>query len=320
MKKKIKIIVLVVVIILGFSLFRDVLLKSLIGTVATGVTGAPTQIGGFSLSLLKQTVKISDFKMYNPAGFPRDILVDIPKIAVSFNAAALLKGKVHVKQVDFELKEVGMVKNKEGKLNVDSLKVIEEQKAETAEKEKKKPAKEMAIQIDLANLAIGRIVSKDYSVEGPPAIKVYDVNLNKSYKNITSVQQLAALIGSEPLKAAGIQGLKVYGVAMLTGVAALPVAAAFTFAGKDFARTSIKVTLDKAYDTGLLVLKEMGEVKKENKPGGTISAVIRGASVAFKLKKVDEATTEVTVSARKLGLPQPEVASGVIYEMSEKLK
>ena len=320
MQKKIKIIILTVLLIFGFCLVRDFLIKSLIGTVAGSVTGAPTHIGGFSLSVIKQAVRITDFKMYNPKGFPPDILVDIPKIGVSCNLAALLKGKIHIKEIDFELKEVIMAKNKEGKLNVDSLKIAEEKKAGTPEKGTKKPAKEMAIQIDLANLAIGRIVNKDYSVDGPPAIKVYDVNLKKSYKNINSVQQLVALIISEPLKAAGIQGLKVYAASMLTGVAALPVAAVLTFAGKDYAQASFKVAVDKAYVEGLQVLKQMGVVKKENKAGGVISADVNGVNVTFKLKKINDATTLITVSARKLGLPKPEVASGVIYQLTDKLQ
>lgn len=320
MQKKIKVIILAVVIIFGFCLGRDFLIKSLIGSVAGSVTGAPTHIGGFSLSVIKQAVKITDFKMYNPGGFPRDILVDVPKIGVSCNLVALLKGKIHLKQVDFELKEIGMIKNKEGKLNVDSLKIMEEKEAGIPEKGTKKPAKEMAIQIDLANLAIGRIVSKDYSVDGLPTVKVYDVNLKKSYKNITSVQQLVALIISEPLKAAGIQGLKVYAASLLTGVAALPVSAVFTFAGKDFAQASFEVTMDKAYEEGLQELKQMGVVKKENKSDGIISAEVNGANVTLRLKKVNDTTTEITVSARKLGLPKPEVASGIIYQITDKLK
>lgn len=320
MQKKNKVIILAIVFLFGFCLARDFIIKSLVGTVANSVTGAPTHIGGFSLSVIKQRVKITDFKMYNPSGFPRDILIDIPKIDVAYNLGALLKGKIHLKEIGFKLKEVVMVKNKEGKLNVDSLKIIEEKKAGAPEKGAKKPAKEMAIQIDLANLAIGRIVSKDYSVEGPPVIKVYDVNLKKSYKNITSVQQLAALIISEPLKAAGIRGLKVYAVSMFTGVAALPVAAVLTFAGKDYAQESFKVTIDKAYNAGLEVLKQIGTVKRENKAGGIISAEVNGANVTFKLKKLNNITTEITVSARKLGLPKPEIASGVIYQITDRLK
>ncbi len=320
MQKKIKIIILVIVLIFGVCLVRDFLIKSLIGTVAGSVTGAPTHVGGLSLSVIRQSIKISNFRMYNPKGFPKDILVDIPKIYVAYNLGALIRGKIHLKQIDFELKEVCMIKNKEGKLNVDSLKIIEEQKAKAPKKRVKKPAKKMAIQIDLANLAIGRIVSKDYSVEGPAVIKVYDVNLKKSYKNITSVGQLAALIISEPLKVAGIKGLKVYGASMLTGIAALPVAAVLFFAGKDHAQASFNVTMDKAYDTGLQVLKQVGVVKRENKSDGIISAVVNGVNVTFKLKKLNNTTTEITVSARKLGFPKLEIASGIIYQITDKLK
>jgi uncharacterized protein involved in outer membrane biogenesis len=316
MQKKIMIIILAVVFLFGFCLVRDFLIKSLIGTVASSVTGAPTTVGGLSLSVIRQSVKISNFRMYNPKGFPNDILVDIPKMGVACNLGALITGKIHLRQLELEIKEMGMVKNKEGKLNVDSLKIAAEKSGE----KEKKPAKQLAMQIDIVSLAMGRVVSRDYSVEGPPVIKVYDINLKKTYKNITSAQQLAALIISEPLKAAGIQGLKVYGVSTLVGVAALPVVAAFTFAGKDYAQETFKVTTERAYDAGLQAIKMAGKVKKENKASGVINAEVNGAALTFKLKKISEKSTQVTISARKFGLPQPEIASGVMYRLHEQLK
>lgn len=319
MQKKIKIVVLSVVILFGFCLVRDFIIKSIIGTVASSVTGAPTHIGGLSLSIVKQSIRISDFKMYNPRGFPRDVLIDIPKIGVTCNMGALLKGKIHLKQLDIDLKELGLVKNKEGKLNVDSLKVVEDQKSEK-KKGDQKPAKKLAIQIDLVNLNMGRVVNKDYSVEGPPVIKVYDINLKKAYKNITSAQQLAALIMTEPLKAAGIQGAKIYGVMMLTGVAALPVAAVFTFAGKDHAGADFDVSWDRAYEIGLKQLQKAGKIKAENKQNGVIDANVNGAGVTLKLKKVTDNKTHIVVSARKFGLPQPEISAGILYRISDELK
>jgi len=316
MQKKIMIIILAVVFLFGFCLVRDFLIKSLIGTVATSVTGAPTTVGGLSLSVIRQSVKISNFRMYNPKGFPKDILIDIPKMGVACNLGALITGKIHLRRLDLEIKEMGMVKNKEGKLNIDSLKITAEKSGE----KEKKPAKQLAMQIDIVSLAMGRVISRDYSVEGQPVIKVYDINLKKTYKNITSAQQLAALIISEPLKAAGIQGLKVYGVSTLVGVAALPVVAAFTFAGKDYAQETFKVTTERAYDAGLQAVKMAGKVKKENKGSGVINAEVNGAAVTLKLKRISEKSTQVTISARKFGLPQPEIASGVMYRLREQLK
>ncbi|MCM8773489.1 MAG: DUF3568 domain-containing protein [Candidatus Omnitrophica bacterium] len=320
MSKRIKIIILAIVIILGFCLVRDFLIKSIIEKVISDLAGSPARLGAFSLSVVKQSIKISNFKMYNPKGFPQDIIMDIPKMSVEYDLGALLKGKVHFKRIDFELKEIALVKNKEGKLNIDSLKIMEGKSESTKEKKVEKPNKEIAIQIDLMNLGIGRIVSKDYSGEGSEAVKVYDINLEKSYKDINSLQQLVLLIIAEPLKSAGIQGLKVYAASILTGIAALPVAVTFTFTGKDYAQVSLGLTMDRAYELGLEILKQMGVIKKEDSKEGVIKAEVSGANVTFKLKKIDDKTTEITVSARKLGIPKPEIASGVIYKIQERLK
>ncbi len=317
MQKKIRMIILAVVLLFVFCWVRDFFIKSLIGTVATSVTGAPTRIGGLSLSITRQSVRISNFRMYNPKGFPKDLLVDIPKMSVACDLGALITGKIHLRQLELDIKEIGIVKNKEGKLNVDSLKMVAEK---SADKEKKGPAKQLAMQIDIVSLGMGRVVSRDYSVEGHPVIKVYDINLKKTYKNIISAQQLAALIISEPLKAAGIQGAKVYGVTMLTGVVALPVVAAFTFAAKDYAQETFNATMERAYDAGLQAIKMAGKVKQENRASGVISAEVNGARVTLKLKKLSEKSTQVTISARKFGLPKVEIASGIMYRLREQLK
>lgn len=317
MQKKIILVVIVLIFLLGFCWMRDSFIGSLVADIAGKITGAPTRIGGFSLSVIRQSVKISDFKIYNPRGFPKGVLVDIPRMKVACNLGALFTGKIHLKQLELEIKEIGMVRNKNGQLNVDSLKITEDK---PAGKEKKKLAKQLAVQMDLVSLSMGRVVSTDYGAEGPPVIKVYEINLKKTYKNIASAQQLAALIISEPLKAAGIQGLKVYGATILTGVAALPVMAAFTFTAKDHAQETFNVSLKRAYDAGLEVLKTAGKVRKENRPGGVISAEVDGAGVTFEARKLPGGSTQVTISAREFGLPQDETAAGVMYRLREKLK
>lgn len=318
--KKILVIVLIVIIgLVALSIVRDSILKTVIASVASNITGAPVHIGGFSLGVIKQSVKITNFRMYNPKGFPKEILVDIPKLGVTLDLLALAKGKIHLKALDFELKELALTKNKEGKLNVDSLKVVEAGK-EPKEEKAKKPAKQMAMQMDVVNLNIGRVINTDYSAGEPPVVKVYDINIKKTYKNITSAQQLAALIIAEPLKAAGIQGLQIYAVTLITGVAALPVAAVFTLAGKDYAEQDFNAPWQQAYEAGLKALQNSGTVKKEDSLGGVISAEVGGSQVTLKLKKIDEGKTQIIVSARKFMLPQPEIAAGVMYKITEELK
>lgn len=315
MKKAMVILAIIFIVIFTVGILRDQIIKSVITVVATEVTGAPVHIDGFSFGFFSQSIRISGFKMYNPKGFSQGILVDLPKIDVEYDLGALLKKKLHLLSVEVAIREINLEKNEEGKLNVDQLKVVKQGKAQ-----KGKTAEQMPMQIDMLTLGIGRIVSKDYVHAKEPIVKVYDLNIRKSYKNITSAQQLAALIVAEPMKAAGIQGAKIYGAAMLTGVAVLPVAVAVTFIGRDSVQQDFSATFNNAYEEVLRVLKRQGKVAREDRAKGTISATINSAQVYARIIKKAANKAQVVISARKYLLPKPEIAGGILYEVSEKLR
>ena len=107
---------------------------------------------------------------------------------------------------------------------------------------------------------------------------------------------------------------------MLTGAAALPVAAVFTLTGKDYAQEDFNASWQLAYDAGLKAINSLGTLSSEDSAGGVINAEVKGAKVTIKLKDLTGGKTQITVSARKLMLPQPEVASGVMYKIREELK
>jgi hypothetical protein len=315
MKRILIVVVVIIVAILVIGALKDQIIKSVVTVAATQITGAPVHIDGFSLGIMSQSVRISGFKMYNPSGFSHGILLDLPTAYVKLDLGALLKQKLHLVSAEIELKEMGLEKNKEGKLNVDELKVVKQEPKKEA-----KPAKQMPMQIDVLKLGMGRIVVKDYTSGAEPTVKVFDINLHKNYKDITSAQQLAALILAEPMKSAGIQGAKIYGVAMLAGVAVLPVAVVATFAGKDSASQEFASSIDKVYEASLQAIKQKGSISKENKATGVISATVDSAQITVKIRKGKDNKTEVVASARKYLLPKPEIAGGILYDISEKLK
>jgi len=315
MKKTIVVLAILFSAILFVGIIKDQIIKSTVTVIATQVTGAPVHIDGFSLGIFSQSVRISGFKIYSPKGFSKAILLDLSKINVRYDLGALLKKKLHLLNAEVEIREIGLEKNKEGKLNVDELKVVKQK-----EKQVSKPSKQIPMQIDMLTLSMGRIVSKDYGLGGDSSVKVYDINIRKSYKNITSAQQLAALILAEPMKAAGIQGAAIYGVAMLASVAVLPVAVAATIIGRDSAQQDFISFFDNVYEESLAVLKQKGKITREDKSRGIISATINSAQITVKIIKKANSKTQVVISARKYLLPKPEVAGGVLYEISEKLK
>ena len=207
------------------------------------------------------------------------------------------------------MKEMGLTKNKDGILNVDSLKVVKESKSSPP----------VPMQIDLVSLSIGKIVYKDYTAGTEPVVRVYDVNRHKSYKGIPTAQQLALLVLAEPMKAAAIRNAEIYGVTMLAGVAVLPVAAAATFIGKDYVQQTIDIGFEHVYEASLEVLKRMGRITKEDAPNGVIKANINGAMVALILRKDAGNKTEITISARKYLFPKLDIAGGVLYQILDTL-
>lgn len=314
MKKIRKILIIAVVSIFALGIFKDQVIKSVVTVAATQVVGAPVHIDGLSLGVFKQSVRISGFKIYNPPGFSKSILVDLSKINVAYDLGALFKKRLHLFLVEIGIKEMGLEKNDKGELNVDSLKVVRQGSSQEA-----KASAQMPMQLDIVKLKIGKIILRDYARKDP-TIKVYDIDIDKSYKNITSAQQLAALILAEPMKAAGIQGAKIYGVAMLAGVAVLPVSIAATFVGRDSVQGDFAVNFDRIFAVSSATLKRMGKVTREDKLAGTLSAVVNAAQVSLKVTKKSDNKTGIVVSARKYFLPKPAIAGGVLYEISEKLK
>jgi len=301
---------IVAISLVCITIFKNLIIKSVVTTVASRVTGAPVHMDGFSLNILSSTIHISGFKMYNPSGFPEGILVSCPKIKVIYDRATLFKQKRHFLLVEIELKEMGLTKNKEGELNVDSLKIVQQSKSSPP----------IPMQIDLLTLSIGKIVYTDYSSGTKPTGRVYDVNRHKSYKGIPTAQQLALLVLAEPMKAAAIKNAEIYGAAMLTGVAALPVAVAATFIGKDSVQQIIDASFEHVYEISLQEIKRIGTITKHDASNGVIKANINGAMVALILRKGQDNKTQISISARKYMLPQLDIAGWVLYQIIDTLQ
>ncbi|MFA5315321.1 MAG: AsmA family protein [Candidatus Omnitrophota bacterium] len=321
MKKILLIAVIVLIALSVIAVLKDQIIKNTVTMATSQITGAPTTIDSFSLGIIQQTVTVKGFKLYNPPGFPKEIFVDIPAIHVAFVLGDILKKNIHFKEIEIALKELVIIKDKEGKLNVDALKVAEEPQKPKEGTTQEQPTGQMPLQIDLLKLSIGKIIYKDYSKGETPKIEVYDLGYKqKTYQNITSAQQLVALILSEAMKGTAIKGAKIYAASAILGVGFLPAGVAFTLMGKDSAQNDFNIPFEKAYTVALNTVKTLGQVKSEDKNSGTIKVLIDKDDVTVKVQSVTEKTTRVIVQARRLLLPRPQIAGGVLQQMIDKLK
>jgi len=317
MKKILKIIVILIIALFILAVSKDFIFKTIVTVAIEKTLGVRASIGSFSLSFLMHTAEIKNLKIYNPSEFPKGLLIDLAYVKVNLSVQELFKKEFHAKELTVNLRELDLVKNKQGKLNVDSLKVsVGRQQQKPVSGAKKE---EMPMRIDVLNLNIGKIVSKDYTVSGEPLINVYNLDIQKTYKNITSSQQLALLVLTEPMKSAGIKGAKIYGLAALTGVGFVPVVVGSTILGKDTSEEILDFNYNKVYDTAIKLITKLGTVKNANKETGVIKADVNGTAVTAYITQMDKGA-KIKVSAKKYFLPKPEVASSIIYQIKEELK
>ena len=83
-------------------------------------------------------VSINNMKLYNPAGYTDKVMVDMPEIYIDYNLSSFLKRKAHLEEVRIDLKELTVIKDKKGKLNIDALKVVKDEKEVKKKKQRNK--------------------------------------------------------------------------------------------------------------------------------------------------------------------------------------
>ncbi|MFA5437456.1 MAG: hypothetical protein WC293_02655 [Candidatus Omnitrophota bacterium] len=291
---------------LGIFLFRQRVTKFAVEVFLSSRLGTKVSMNKFQLNIALGHLNIEGLKIRNPPGFSDNILLDIPKIAVKFDPILFTTGRLYSSHADIHLKSLLIEKDKQGRMNVDSLEISH----------KAKPAP--VFRISLLDLQINQVIERDYRYP-KPFIRGHDLNIKKSYRNITGINQLILLMLADPLKEAGLKGAKIFGFYAILGTPlAIPLVVAVDSMGKGNVRKDIKIPLDNLYKLTLKVLDDLGDIKRHNIDKGYIYAKIHGASVNAQLKQKTKDETSISITAKWLFFPEHEVASGILYEIIEQ--
>lgn len=208
MKRKIIIIpAIVFAVLIALFIGKNMIIKTSVTTGVRAVTGLKLSIKSMNVGVFKSLIGINGLQLHNPEGFEDKIMVDLPEIYVDYNLGAILGGKVHLEEVRLHLKEFIVVKNEAGELNLDSLRVVKEaeelKKGDTGKEKTEMPD----IQIDLLELRIDKVIYKDYSKGTPPKERVFNVNIDERYEDITDPKSFVRLIIVKALKNTTIASL-----------------------------------------------------------------------------------------------------------------
>jgi hypothetical protein len=197
MKKLIIVLIVLAVIITGLVIGKNMIAQIVVERGVTMITGLDLRMSRLDIGIFKTSVNIDNLMLYNPRDFEDRVMIDMPNIYVDYDLPAVLKGDVHLYDMRLDLKEFVVVKNKDGKLNLNSLKVVQAAKADKKPPEREK-SRAMDLQIDNLRLKIKKVVYKDYSAGAKPLVREFNVNIDESYRNI---QDPYSLMGTIVVKA-----------------------------------------------------------------------------------------------------------------------
>ena len=216
MKKTVTVILILAVVLFGLSMLKNVIAQAALSGGVKAITGLTLQMRSLDVGILRTLIGVKGVRLFNPSGFPDRVMVEMPELYVDYDLPAFFKGKVHLEEVRLDLKELTVVKNEKGVLNLDSLKAVQ------AGKEKKtafgqQKGKAPQVQIDRLHLKVGKVVYKDYSGGTPPQVNEFNVNIDEKYENISNPYVLGSLILSRALFKTTIARLANFDIKALEG-------------------------------------------------------------------------------------------------------
>ena len=206
MKRIAVIVVAVLAVAIVLGAIKDAIIKTSVEKGVEIVTGLPLKIGGMKVGIIRTLISVKNLTLFNPKNYPDKLMLDMPEVYVNYNLGSIIGGKIHLKEMRINLREFAVIKNENGELNINSLKVVAAQKEGRSPEDSGggKKGKAPEIQIDTLKLKVGRIVYKDYSKGGAPEIKKFSANIDETYNNITNPYSLVSLILVKSLMATPI--------------------------------------------------------------------------------------------------------------------
>ena len=189
--KKIRFVLILAIAVFILFVLKDAIIKASIESVVSYKTGLRIEIGGLKTSFSGSSISIKDMFILNPKGFDDRIMAELPEVYIDYDLSAILKRKIHLQNIKINLKELTVVKNKDGRKNLDHIKSL---KKEKTERQKEKDPGPPGLQIDDLHLKMGKVIYKDYSSGEKPAITEFDINISARYKNLKNTDAITRLI------------------------------------------------------------------------------------------------------------------------------
>jgi len=207
-------VVVVVVLLLG----RNFAHKTGVQSGVKKSLGMKLAISKINVGLFRSDIRVEGLTVYNPEGFEGELLADLPLIFVDYELGPMFKDKIHLSEVELNLKELVVVRNKKGEVNLNRLKAVAAGRRETPAE--KAPEKKREMKIDRLVLTIDRVKFVDYSAAGGP--KVLEIRIgvdHEEFTNLSSVDDIVRVVALRTIVSAGLTDIGITVEDLVAGLA-----------------------------------------------------------------------------------------------------
>ncbi|MFH0941145.1 MAG: hypothetical protein V1840_04755 [Candidatus Omnitrophota bacterium] len=198
-------IFLAFLLVIVLFVFRERILKSAVQLTVSHVTGFGVDLDSLKVGIFRPVVDIRGLKVNNPSVYSDRVMLDLPQLYARYVPSEILKGNIDISELTVTLKEFSVIKNADGTTNVGELKGMGGVKEE-GPKKSASPSKKTNVHIGLLRLKLGRVLYKDNSIQ-PPSVKLYNLNINKEFHDISDLRSVVRLIVAESLLKADLKDL-----------------------------------------------------------------------------------------------------------------
>ncbi len=200
-----KFVICVIFFMAVLLLARNGLVKWSLEQGIQQLTGLPLSIAKLEIGLLEPQIRIQGLRILNPSSYRQTLMLDVPEIYVRYEPLRLLRRYFFVTEARIHLRELNVIKEADGQLNLNAFKNL---KREPTEGSDVKTSKSTAwkFYIDTLQLEIGKVSYQDLS-QSPPLVKTFDLNIKESLQQINNPRMLLRLIIFRALSKTSIETL-----------------------------------------------------------------------------------------------------------------
>jgi len=211
MKAVLKLVGFLSIVCAVLILWRDPLAKIIFEKRATAATGLPIKIKDINLDLVNFEVRARSLKLFNPEGeYEKRLMLEAPEIYLSYDPGDLIRGRLHIEDMEIYVKRFVIVKNAEGKLNIEYLRWVMDPQAAAS---RSTPS---MVHVDLLTLVVDKVIYMDYSKrKGKPYVKEFNVNYTRTFKDVADPSEVTGILVSRMMTLTSIADLTRFNLTQL---------------------------------------------------------------------------------------------------------